>query len=91
MNKQGKIKYLLQPMDVSPTFRKAEIVIETVEQYPQIIKFELHQDNCRLIEGKQIGQMVDIKFDIRGKEHNHPQKGIQVYNTLVAWQVNVMQ
>jgi len=91
MIEKGRIKYMLQPQEVSPTFRKAEIVIETDAQYPQIIKFDLHQDNCKLLEGKQIGQMVEIKFDIRGKEYNNPQKGIQVFNTLVAWQVNVMQ
>ena len=90
MKKQGRIKYIQQPFDVSASFKKGEIVIETEEQYPQVIKFEFHQDNVKHIEGKQIGQRVEITFDIRGKEYNHPEKGIQIYNTLVAYNVSML-
>lgn len=90
MNLTGKIKYIQPTTQITDSFKKAEVVIVTEEQYPQTIKFELHQDKCSLLEGKQIGQRIDVKFNIRGKEYTNPQGYIQVFNTLTAWDITVL-
>lgn len=90
MNKTGTIKYIVAPVQVSPTFRKAEVVITTEEQYPQIIKFELHNAHCDLLNGKHIGQRVNVTFDIRGREWVNPQGVTQIFNTIVAYNITPM-
>ena len=87
MNKTGFIRYITAPQQISENFRKAEIVIVTDEQYPQTIKFELHNSHCDLLNGKFQNQKVNISFDVRGREWTNPQGQIQVFNTLVAWQI----
>lgn len=88
MNKTGKIKYIVAPVQVSQTFKKAEIVIETEEQYPQVVKFELHGVHCDLLNGKSIGQRVNVTFDVKGREWVNPQGVTSIFNTLVAFNVN---
>jgi len=87
MNKIGFIRYILAPQQISEKFRKAEIVIVTDEQYPQTLKFELHNDKCDLLNGTFQNQKVNIAFDLRGKEYTAPDGKLSVFNTLLAWQI----
>jgi single-strand DNA-binding protein len=53
------------------SFKKREFILtESESKYPQTIKFELFKDNCNLIEGYKIGEEVEVKFNVRGREYN---------------------
>lgn len=51
-------------------FRKREFVINTQEQYPQQIKFEMTQDRCALLDSYKPGDTVAVQFDVKGREYN---------------------
>ena len=59
MELSGTIKKLFETQQVSPTFRKREVVIETDENYPQVIMCEFTQDRAdipsRYNEGDKVG------------------------------------
>ena len=47
------------------------VLIESDAKYPQTVKFELIKDNINLIEGYKIGEEVEVKFNIKGREYNN--------------------
>lgn len=61
-------------------------VIETADQYPQPIKFQLVNDRCDLADKLKVGQDVTVHFDIRGNRYQD-----KVFNNLNAWKVGPVQ
>lgn len=88
MELQGRIK-LITPIQTfgNNGFQKRELIIVTEEQYPQTISFDFTQGNCELLNNYQIGQVVKITFDIRGREWTNPQGEVKYFNSLVAWRI----
>jgi hypothetical protein len=43
---EGKLIKIFETNQISEKFKKREFVIETDEQYPQTVKFQLVQDSC---------------------------------------------
>jgi len=71
-------------------FQKREFVLRTDENspYPQLVKFELAQDKCSLIDGYQPGEIIDVKFNLRGREWTNPKGEVVYFNTLSPWAIN---
>lgn len=93
MNIQGKIHVIMDVQQVTDTFRKREFVLEFAENpmYPQYVLFQMVQDRVDLVNGYQVGDMVDVSFNIRGRQWNSPQGEIKYFNSLEAWRVNPIQ
>jgi single-strand DNA-binding protein len=72
---------------VSEKFRKREFVLEIQDgQYPQLVKFELAQDKCDLLNGFQLQTPITVTFDLRGRGYD--KNGETLYFTsLAAWKV----
>lgn len=84
----GKLKRINNVNQVTDTFKKRDFVIETDEQYPQIINFELFQDKVTLIDTFKVGEIIEIFFNVRGREwQKDAQSEIRVFNTLNAWRI----
>ena len=83
MELQGRIK-LITPIQTfgNNGFQKRELIIVTEEQYPQTISFDFTQGNCELLNNYQVGQVVKITFDIRGREWTNPQGEVKYFNSL---------
>src|SRR5690554_7508137 len=60
-------------------------VIETADQYPQPIKFQLVNDRCDLADKFRDGQDVTVHFDIRGNRYKDT-----VFNNLNAWKIEAL-
>ena len=86
----GIVKRVESVQKISEKFSKREIVIEVPGDYPQICAFELHQERCALADSIEIGDNVEIDFDLRGREWTNKTTGVvRVFNTLVAWKIAV--
>ena len=90
MNIQGKLIEKFETQVVSDKFRKREFVIEFSEnpQYPEYIKFELIQDKTTLLDPFNIGDSVDVSFNLKGSTWTNPQGVKQYFNSLQAWRLN---
>ena len=89
---------LVEKMDVvvvNERFRRREFVIEIVNQrnpqYSDLIQFQLSNDNCERIDSLQIGEEVQVTFDIRGRKWTSPEGRVSYFNTLSAWRVERYQ
>ena len=88
MKIQGKIIKIYPTTQVSEKFKKREFVIETQEQYPQIIKMQVTQDKCSTLDNYNFGGLVDVYFNLKGREYTPKEKTEpNYYNTIEAWKI----
>ena len=89
MKIEGKLHAKMDVAQVTQTFRKREFVVEYSDNpmYPQFVKLELVQDNVNLIDSFEVGQMVSVEFNLRGREWKAPDGETKYFNTLAAWRI----
>jgi len=83
---EGTLYKVFETESKTPTFQAREFVIKQEGDYPQVIKFQLTQDRCDLIQGFQEGQKVKVHFDLRGREWND-----KFFTNLNAWRIEAAQ
>ena len=84
---EGKLHKVFDAQDISATFKKREFVIETDEQYPQFVKFELTQAKVDDINNHKVGDIITVHFNIRGREWTSPKNEVKYFVTLNAWRI----
>lgn len=82
----GKLIKIFPIESKTNSFQTREFVIETQENYPQLVKFQLTQDKCGIIDAYQIGQMINVSFDLRGREWQE-----KYFTNLQAWKINAQE
>ena len=81
---EGKIEKIFETQQKSASFTAREFVIEVEDgQYPQMVKFQLVQDKCSLIDDYNEGDKVEVEFDLRGREWNE-----KYFTNLQAWRIS---
>ena len=80
---QGRIKVINDTQTWDSGFSKREFVVTTQEQYPQDIKFEAVKEKATALDAYNVGDDVDVAFNVRGNEYNG-----KYYVNLQAWKIN---
>lgn len=79
----GTIKLIEETQTFPSGFTKREFVVTTEhDKFPQDLKFEVVKDKCPLLDSFDVGQKVQLNFDIRGNEF----KG-RYYVNLSCWKI----
>lgn len=85
---EGRLHKIFATQEVSASFKKREFVVETEEQYPQMVKFELTQNKCDDIAAYKEGDKIVVNFNVRGREWNNPKTNeMNYFVTLQAWRL----
>lgn len=88
MKIQGVITKIYPTQQVSEKFKKREFVIETQEQYPQLLKLEVIQDKCSDLDKHNVGDLVSVYFNIKGREYTPQGKDEpNYYNTIQSYKI----
>lgn len=88
-NFKGSIKTIKDTQVITDSFSKREFVIlDESGQYPQTILFQAVQDKCDMLNNFKQGDLVEVFFNLRGREWTNPQGEVKVFNTLDAWKVS---
>lgn len=74
----------------SNSFKKRDLVITTIEQYPNDIIIQFTQQRCDLLDSLQVGQRVKVYVNIRGREWTNPQGETKYFNTIEGWKIEVV-
>ena len=92
MEIQGRIKIIFATETVGENgFQKRDLVITTDGQYPQDIIIQFTQGNCALLDTLQVGQRVNVHFNLQGREWTSPQGEVKYFNTVVGWKIELIQ
>lgn len=84
---KGKITAIFDKQQITDTFSKREFVIETDEQYPQMVKFELTQAKCDDIDSYKVGEEAIVHFNVRGRKWTNKQNEDVYFVSLNAWRL----
>ena len=87
MEVSGKVKVVGAEQQVSPTFKKRELVVTTDEQYPQSIMIEFVQDKTDLLNSISVGETVKVSINLGGREWVNPQKETKYFNSIKGWRI----
>ena len=80
---EGKlVKAYYMEVKGTGSFRTREFVIETMETYPQFVKFQSVQDKCDLLNQFQEGEIIKVSFDLRGRQWQD-----KYFTNLNAWRI----
>lgn len=70
----GKVTHILKPQSgtskAGKDWNKQDFVIETNDQYPKSVCFTLFGDKTDLISKVEVGNDVDVSFNLESKEYN---------------------
>lgn len=87
---EGKLIEKFDEVQVSDKFKKREFVIETSTSgsdgsiYTEEIKFQLVQNNCEKLNNSNVGDTVEVKFNIKGRKWEKDGK-TSWFTNLDAW------
>ena len=71
------------------TFKVREFFIEVAgEKYSDFYKIQLSNDNCAKIDSAKVGDILDLKLNVRGRKFEKDGK-TSYFTTLEAWFVKV--
>ena len=92
MNISGKVKLINETKEYgSNGFRKREIVLTTQEQYPQNILVEFIQDRTILLDAFNVGDLVKIDINLRGREWTNDKGEIKYFNSIQGWRIEKVE
>jgi len=79
----GRVHKIFDTEEKSASFSVRDLVLEISDgKFPQMIKFQLVQDKCALLDGYSEGDDVTVEFDLRGREWND-----KYFTNLNVWRV----
>ncbi|MCB9737373.1 MAG: DUF3127 domain-containing protein [Deltaproteobacteria bacterium] len=58
----------MEAEQITPRFRKRELVLELPGRFPQLVCFELTGDRCEMIDGFDLGEELVLTFRLKGRE-----------------------
>ncbi|GAA5222091.1 hypothetical protein GCM10025777_27220 [Membranihabitans marinus] len=84
---QGKLYKKFDTEEKTQSFSAREFVLEVNDSnYVQLLKFQLTQDRCGLLDNFQEGGEIKVYFDLRGREWNG-----KYFTNLNAWKLEMPQ
>lgn len=84
----GTLTEIFKEQQISDTFKKLDFVIETDEDYPQVLKIELTQDKTGKIAPFKVGDKIKVQYNLRGRKHTKGEK-TYFFTTLHAWRISL--
>ena len=85
---EGKLHKVFDTVQVKDTFKKREFILEVESgAYSQLIKFQLTQDRCGVLDGHAEGSEVKVFFDLRGRAWQGRDGNTSYFTNLAAWKI----
>ena len=79
----GRVHKVFDTEEKSASFSVRDLVLEITDgKFPQMIKFQLVQDKCALLDDYSEGDEVTVEFDLRGREWND-----KYFTNLNVWRI----
>ena len=89
MEIRGKVHEIGGVQQVTDTFKKRDLVVQYAEnpQFVEYIKFEATQDRTAIFDNLNVGDEVEVSFNLRGRPWTNKDGVTSYFNSLVAWRV----
>ena len=90
MEIRGKVHEIGVTQQVTDSFKKRDLVVAYAEnpQFVEYIKFEANQDRTNIFDSLNVGDDVEVSFNLRGRPWTNKEGVTTYFNSLIAWKVN---
>ena len=72
-------------------FRKREVILKTVEEFPNTYLIEFTQDNVDLLDAFSVGQNVVVKCQVTGRDYTNNEGKYMVFTTIRGWEIEELK
>lgn len=86
---KGEVIFITPTTSVSDKFKKRDITLKSQDEYPQYVTFQLTQDKCELADHVKPGDVVEVKYNLRGRRWEAQDGTIKYFNTIEAWTMSL--
>lgn len=86
---KGEVVFITPTTTVSEKFKKRDITLKSDGDYPQYVTFQLTQDKCDLADHVKPGDVVEVKYNLRGRKWEAQDGTIKYFNTIEAWTMSL--
>ncbi|MFB2120485.1 DUF3127 domain-containing protein [Parapedobacter sp. 2B3] len=89
MEIRGKVHEIGDVQQVTDSFKKRDLIVQYAEnpQFVEYIRFEATQDRTTLFDSLNVGDEVEVSFNLRGRPWTNKDGVTSYFNSLVAWRV----
>lgn len=96
MKVEGRLHVIYETNQVTDSFKKQEFIlaIEEDTDYPQYVKFEVVQDKIdkiRLGSKHNVNDVVEVEYNLRGREWTNKEGILMYFNTLQCWKMDMVK
>lgn len=91
MNKEkGTVVNVTPLQQISDKFRKQDFTIKTFDvNYPQFLTFQVVNDKCDLVANLKNNDVIEVSYNLRGREWTSPEGITKYFNTVEAWSIQL--
>jgi len=82
-----KVESVGEEQQVTPTFKKVDVIGVIEGEYPEHLKFEFIQDKVELTESILPGTYVTFFFNLRGRKVEKDNGEVMYFTSLTAWKI----
>ncbi len=86
---KGEVVFVTPTTTVNEKFKKRDITLKSDGDYPQYVTFQLTQDKCDLANNLKPGDVVELKYNLRGRRWEAQDGTIKYFNTIEAWTMSL--
>jgi hypothetical protein len=84
----GNLKVKKDTQVVSEAFSKREFVLTVVDgAFSNDILIQLTKDKVTLINDINIGDLLEVEVNLKGKEWNSPSGEVKYFNSIECWKI----
>ena len=84
----GTLKIKKDTIQVSESFSKREFVLTVVDgAFSNDILIQLTKDKVTLINDVNIGDMLEVEVNLKGKEWTSPSGEVKYFNSIECWTI----
>ena len=86
---KGKLHLKEETKQISDSFKKRDFVLDVTDnpEYPTYHKFELLQDSVSLIDSLNIGDELDVHYNLGGRAWTNKEGEVKYFNSTRAWKI----
>lgn len=81
----GKLIVKKETEQISETFRKRDIVVETIGEYPQTIPITLANNKTSLADNINVGEIVKVMINLRGRSWENQDQETMYFLSAQGW------
>ena len=89
MEIRGRVHEVGPTQQVTESFKKRDLVLAYAEnpQFVEYISFQATQDRVNIFDNLNVGDEVEVSFNLRGRPWTNKEGVTTYFNSLVAWRV----